>query len=286
MGIKKIAVLGAGAMGAGIAQVAAQGGYQVTIRDLQMSLVQHGLDHIHRSLDEQVVNGRISITERDAISDRISGTIDLSEIHDADMVIEAIIENASVKKQVFAELENHCSDRTILGTNTSSLSISEIASATRSPHRVIGIHFFYPVVDMQAVEVVRGLETSDETVRRTLEVTGNMGKSAILVNRESPGFVINRVLATMLNEAIWVYGEGLASAEDIDRAIKLETGMQRGPLELADLLGLDTLHEVIMSMYNEFRDPKYRPHPFFSTMVRSGHLGLKAGRGFYNYQDK
>lgn len=271
-------------MGAGIAQVAAQGGYEVTIRDLQMSLVQKGLNRIFRSLEDSVARGEMFAEERDRISARLVGTTDLVEIHDADMVIEAIIENASVKKQVFAELDSHCSENTILGTNTSSLSISEIASATKTPHRVIGVHFFYPVPAMELVEVVKGLETSEETVARTLKVTQNMGKRAIVVERESPGFVVNRILTSMLNEAIWVYGEGLASAEDIDLAIKLETGMEKGPLELADILGLDTLYSGIMALYDDFKDPKYRPHPCFSTMVKSGHLGRKTGQGFYKYK--
>lgn len=286
MVVKKIAVLGAGVMGAGIAQVAALGGYSVIIRDLQMSLVQKGLDDISQSLDKSVDRGEISSQEKEVIFGRIAGTTDLAQICDADMVIEAVIENASVKKQVFAELENHCSEHTILGTNTSSLSLSEIASATRSPQRVIGVHFLYPVPRMRIVEVVKGLETSDDTVKATLDVISNMGKTAILVERESPGYVVNRILATMINEAIWIYGEGLASAEDIDIAIKSNTGMVKGPLELADLLGLDVVYELMMSMYNEFKDSKYRPHHCFSTLVRSGHLGLKTGKGFYIYSEK
>jgi len=282
--VKRIAVLGAGAMGVGIAQVAAQGGYEVVVRDLQMTLVQRGLTRIFQSLDEAVSRGEMSAEERDNIAARLKGTTDLSDVHDADLVIEAIIENASVKKQVFAELDAHCSEKTILGTNTSSLSISEIASATRTPQRVIGVHFFYPVPEMELVEVVKGLQTSAETVERTLEVTRNMGKRAIVVERDSPGFVVNRIMASMLNEAIWVYGEGLASAEDIDLAIKLETGMAQGPLELADILGLDTLYSVIMALYEDFKDPKYRPHPCFSTMVKSGQLGRKTGQGFYIYK--
>jgi len=271
-------------MGVGIAQVAAQGGYEVVVRDLQMTLVQRGLTRIFQSLDEAVSRGEMSAEERDNIAARLKGTTDLSDVHDADLVIEAIIENASVKKQVFAELDAHCSEKTILGTNTSSLSISEIASATRTPQRVIGVHFFYPVPEMELVEVVKGLQTSAETVERTLEVTRNMGKRAIVVERDSPGFVVNRIMASMLNEAIWVYGEGLASAEDIDLAIKLETGMAQGPLELADILGLDTLYSVIMALYEDFKDPKYRPHPCFSTMVKSGQLGRKTGQGFYIYK--
>ncbi|MGI6513536.1 MAG: 3-hydroxybutyryl-CoA dehydrogenase [Syntrophomonadaceae bacterium] len=284
IGVKKIAILGAGVMGAGIAQAAVHGGYEVIIRDLQMTLVQKGLSTIYNSLKEKVQAHEITNEELELMKSRLTGTTDLTLIHDADMVIEAIIENASVKKQVFAELDNHCREDTILGTNTSTLSISEIASATKNPQRVIGVHFFYPVPAMELVEVVKGLQTSEDTVTRTLEVIGNMGKKAIVVQRESPGFVVNRILASMINEAIWVYGEGLASAEDIDTAIKLETGMKKGPLELADILGLDTLYSGIMSLYEEFKDPKYRPHPSFTTMVRSGYLGRKTGQGFYRYE--
>lgn len=283
MGIKKIAVLGAGVMGAGIAQVAAQGGYEVMIRDLRHTLVQRGLHGIEKSLDNSINNGAITTEARDQIMSRITGVTDLSEIHEADMVIESIVENMSVKKQVFAELDGIFAEDVVLATNTSSLSIAEIASGTKHKNRIIGMHFFYPVPFMSLIEVVKGIETSDQTVKRTIDVTRNMGKECILVERESPAFIVNRIIAPMINEAVGIYAEGLASREDIDQAMKLGAGMPVGPLEMADRLGVDTIYSVILNMYEEFRDSKYRPHPLLSTMMRAGHFGRKTGRGFYEY---
>lgn len=282
--IKNIAVLGAGIMGSGIAQIAAAGGYQVILRDLQASLVQKGIQNIERSLQKKIEDCLLSGEERDLILSRITGISDLSEIGGADMVIEAIIENLSVKKQVFAELDSFCSDSAVLATNTSSLSISEIASATKHPERVIGMHFLYPVPVMKITEVVKGIDTSDETVQRTMQVIGNMGKTGILVRRDSPGYVVNRIMAPMLNEAIGVYAEGMASVEDIDTAMKLGAGFPLGMLEFMDRVGLDTVYDSIMVLYNGFRDPKYRPHPLLCTMVGSGHYGRKTGQGFYRYE--
>jgi 3-hydroxybutyryl-CoA dehydrogenase len=273
-------------MGEGVAQVAAQGGYQVIIRDLQRSLIDKGLHGIEKSLLKSVAENELASEEKDRIMSRITGVTDLSEVRDADMVIEAIIENLSIKKQVFAELDNLCSDQAILATNTSSLSITEIASATKHPERVIGMHFFYPVPSIKLVEVVKGIETSAPTVERTLEVVENMGKKCILVERDSPGFVVNRILAPMINEAIWVYGDGLASKEDIDLAMKLILDLPQGPLELADEMGLDSIYSVVLLLYNEFRDPKYRPHPLLANLVKSGHCGRKVGKGFYNHNHK
>lgn len=281
--MKTIAVLGAGTMGAGIAQAAAQGGFHVIMRDLQMSIVRRGIESIERSLELEASRGLITEGEREAILSRITGVTELSEIKEADMVIEAIIENLAIKKQVFTELDNLCPKETILATNTSSLSISEIASVTSRPHKVIGMHFFYPVAGNPIVEVIKGMETSEETTRTTLEVVKKMGKESVLVEKDTPGFVVNRILLAMLNEAICVLGEGVAKAEEIDKAMRLRIGMEQGPLEIADSIGLDSVYSMLLVLLNEFRDAKYRPHPLFSTLVRAGRLGQKTKKGFYDY---
>lgn len=281
--MKRVAVLGAGIMGAGIAQVAAEGGYEVILRDLQMSLVNEGIKTITRNLENAIKKGRIDLEKKCEVLERIHGTTDLAELNRADLVIEAVIENMAIKKQIFTELDNKCGPDTILGTNTSSLSITEIASVTRHKERVLGMHFFNPVPSMKLVELVRGLETSDKTVNVARHFAANVGKDPIVVNRENPGFIVNRILVPYLNEAITAYGEGLASREEIDKAMKLGAGMPMGPLELADMIGLDTLYAIVLVFYEEFKDPKYRPHPVFATMVRAGYYGRKSGKGFYDY---
>lgn len=281
--MKKVAVLGAGIMGAGIAQVAAQGGYQVLLRDLQQSIVQDGLRTVEKNLDKAIARKKIESKQRDDILSRITTCTDLAEVHDADLVIEAVVENMAVKKQIFAELDHLCQPHTLLATNTSSLSITEIASATRRQDKVLGMHFFNPVPVMKLVELVRGMETSHETIETARQFTRQIGKEEVIINRDSPGYIVNRILVPYINEAIFIEGEGLASPEAIDLAMKLGAGMPMGPLELADMIGLDIIYAVILVFYNEFRDPKYRPHHLLSTMVRAGYLGRKSGRGFYNY---
>lgn len=281
--MKKVAVLGAGIMGAGIAQVAAQGGYQVLLRDLQHSIVQDGLRTVEKNLDKAIARKKIESKQRDDILSRITTCTDLAEVHDADLVIEAVVENMAVKKQIFAELDHLCQPHTLLATNTSSLSITEIASATRRQDKVLGMHFFNPVPVMKLVELVRGMETSHETIETARQFTRQIGKEEVIINRDSPGYIVNRILVPYINEAIFIEGEGLASPEAIDLAMKLGAGMPMGPLELADMIGLDIIYAVILVFYNEFRDPKYRPHHLLSTMVRAGYLGRKSGRGFYNY---
>jgi 3-hydroxybutyryl-CoA dehydrogenase len=284
--MKKIAVLGAGIMGAGIAQVAAEAGYSVILRDLQNSLVRDGLTTIENNLDEMIMKGELDKDTRSAILNRIQGTIDLAELKDVDLVIEAVVENIAVKKQIFTELDNICSEDTILATNTSSLSITEIASSTRRSDRILGLHFLNPVSQMKLVELVKGMETSDATVNIAGEFVTRIGKEYLVVNRESPGFIVNRILVPYINEAIFVYGEGLADQVSIDKAMKLGAGMAMGPLEMADMIGLDTLYAVLLVLYKEFRDPKYRSHTILSTMIRAGYLGKKSGKGFYDYEPK
>jgi len=280
--VKKIAVLGAGIMGAGIAQVAAQAGYAVILRDLQMSLVKDGLQTIEDNLDRFIKKGKLEPAEKQTIITRIHGTIDLAELNDVDLVIEAVVENMAVKRQIFAELDNICPAHTILATNTSSLSITEIASATNRQDKVMGMHFFNPVPSMKLVELIRGMETSDHTVDEARVFIQQIGKENVLINRESPGYIVNRILVPYINEAIWLYGEGIEK-EVVDQAMTMGAGMPLGPLKMADMIGLDTLYSVILAFYNEFRDSKYRPHTIFSTMVRAGYYGKKSGQGFYKY---
>ncbi len=281
--VKKIAVLGAGIMGAGIAQVAAQAGFEVILRDLQISLVNDGMKTIADNLNKLVARGSLEAKEIPGILSHLHGTIDLAELKDVDLVIEAVVENVAVKRQIFAELDNICPAHTILATNTSSLSITEIAASTRRPEKVLGIHFLNPVPYIKLVELIKGMETSDETVDIARCFVDSIGKENVLLNRESPGFIVNRILLPYINEAIWLYAEG-TDIESIDQAMILGAGMSQGPLQQADMIGLDNLHAVMLGFYNEFRDPKYRPHPVFSTMVRAGYYGKKTGKGFYTYK--
>jgi len=281
--MKTVAILGSGIMGAGIAQVAAQAGLSVILRDLQMGIVKDGLVTIEQNLDKMIKRGSLLADEKPKILDRINVTTDLTDVQNSDLVIEAVVENMAVKKQIFAELDNICSDHTILATNTSSLSITEIAASTKRPDRVLGMHFFNPVPQMRLVELVKGMETSDQTINIARSFTNLIGKDEVVVNRESPGFIVNRILMPFMNEAIFIYGDGLASPEEIDTAMKLGAGMPMGPLELADMIGLDIVHAAILVFYNEFRDPKYRPHTILSTYIRAGYYGRKSGKGFYDY---
>ncbi len=281
--VEKIAVLGAGIMGAGIAQAAAMGGYDVILRDLQMHLVKDGLNTIETTLSKMVNRGIITEEDKGKAINNIRGTTDLSDLRDADLVIEAVVENMSVKKQIFAELDSLCGANTILATNTSSLSITEIAATTERTDKVLGMHFFNPVHLLKLVEVIKGLETSDDTVQKAMAFCTKIGKRSVLVQRESPGYIVNRILLPYINEAIFIYAENLAEKEAIDTAIKLGLGMDLGPLELADKMGLDNLYRTIIGFNDEFRDSKYRPHPLLATMIRGGHLGVNSGKGFYEY---
>lgn len=281
--MKTVAVLGAGIMGAGIAQVAAQGGYRVLLRDLQMTLVNEGIKTINNNLDKLMKKGIIDDNDKEYTLSRIKGVTDLSLLKDADLVIEAVVENMAIKKQIFSELDNMCKDSVVLATNTSSLSITEIASVCKNPDRVLGMHFFNPVPMMKLVEIVKGIKTSDKTVSLSIEFLKQINKEYIVVEKERPGYIVNRVLVPYINEAIFIYAEGLADADAIDSAMKLGAGMPVGPLELADKIGLDTLYSALLAFYGEFKDPKYRPHPHLATMIRAGYLGEKTGQGFYIY---
>jgi 3-hydroxybutyryl-CoA dehydrogenase len=283
MKIKKVCVLGAGIMGSGIAQVVAAAGFDVNMRDIEDHFVEKGLATIKFHLDRAVEKEKIEAKEAKATMGRIKGTTDLKDAAaEVDLVIEAVVENMRVKKEVFAELDVFCKPNAILASNTSGLSITEIASATNRPDKVLGVHFFNPAPVMQLVELIRGYVTSDDTLTTTKTFIEKLGKTAIEVE-EAPGFAVNRILCPMINEAIFVYSEGIANAEDIDQAMVLGANHPMGPLALADLVGLDTLLAVLDGLHQELGEDKYRPAPLLRKMVRAGHLGRKSGRGFYDY---
>ena len=280
--MKKIFVIGAGTMGAGIVQAFAQKGYEVIVRDIKDEFVDRGIAGINKSLSKLVAKGKVTEEFKEEVLSRITGTTDLSMAADCDLVIEAAVENMAIKKEIFAELDKICKAETILASNTSSLSITEVASATNRPDRVIGMHFFNPATIMKLVEVIRGMATSQETFDKVKELSVAIGKEPVEV-AEAPGFVVNRILIPMINEAVGIYAEGVASVEDIDTAMKLGANHPMGPLALGDLIGLDVCLAIMDVLYSETGDTKYRAHSLLRKYVRAGWLGRKSGRGFYNY---
>ena len=281
-GIKKIAVIGAGTMGNGIAQVSALVGLNVVMRDVEVRFVEKGLATIDKSLSKFAEKGKITEEEKQEALGRIEGTTDLNKVADADFVIEAIIENTDVKKELFKKLDRLTRDDVILASNTSSIPITEIGAATGRPDKVIGMHFFNPVPLMRLVEVIRGYATSDETTAVVMELARKVGKTPVEAN-DSPGFISNRILMPMLNEAIFAYSEGVGDVDAIDSVMKLGMNHPMGPLQLADYIGLDVVLYIMNVLYDGFKDPKYRAAPILRKMVAAGHLGKKTGKGFYEY---
>ena len=282
MDVKRIGVIGAGTMGRGIAQVCAASGFDVVMSDISADAVAAGLAAIEKQLARAVEKERMSAAEKDAVLSRIETATGIEAMAGVDVCIEAATENPGVKLELFRDLESVCREDAILASNTSSISLTKIAGACARPERVIGMHFFNPVPLMKLVELIRAMQTSDATFEAAKALADRLGKTAVAV-ADSPGFVVNRMLVPMINEAVYVYSEGLASAEEIDLAMQLGLSHPIGPLRLADLIGIDVCLYVMDVMYREFSDSKYRPCPLLRKMVDAGRLGRKSGRGFFEY---
>ena len=282
MDIKKVMVIGAGQMGNGIAQVSAQTGWETIQYDINMELVNKGIAVIDKNLSRNVSKGKMAEDEKNAILGRVKPSVSLGDAADCDLIIEAIIENFAIKEKVFKELDRITPAHTILATNTSSLPITRIAAVTSRPEKVIGMHFMNPVPVMKLVEIIRGLATSDEVYEIIEKASIQMGKVPVWC-QDVPGFVSNRVLQVMINEALWELYEGVAPAENIDNIRKLGMNHPMGPCSLADLIGLDTVLSILNVMYEGYGDPKYRPSPLLKQYVQAGWLGRKTGKGIYDY---
>lgn len=279
----RIAVIGAGTMGSGICQILAENGHDLFLTEMNAGLVTSGISKIEKGYDRNVKKEKMTEEAKQAALARITGVEGVANLPvDLDLVIEAIVENLDVKKKVYIELDQVCGPQTILATNTSALSISEIAAVTRRPEKVVGMHFFNPVPVMKLVEVIKGAVTSEETFKTVYDLAAALGKSPVEI-QEAPGFVVNRILIPMINEAAYILLEGISSAADIDKAMKMGAGHPMGPLELADMIGLDVCLSIMETLYEEFGDSKYRPCPLLRKMVRANHLGRKTGRGFFTY---
>ena len=280
--IQTVGIIGAGTMGNGIAQICAAAGLSVVMVDISDAAVNRGISTVGGSLERLVKKEKMSAADREAALSRITGTTDRAKLADCDLVIEAATENEELKVKILKDLCATLSPRTLVATNTSSISITKLAAATDRPDRFIGMHFFNPVPVMALLELIRGLQTSDDTHAKALDFAKRVGKVAITA-KNSPGFAVNRILCPMINEAIFALQEGIATAEEIDAGMKLGCNHPIGPLALADLVGLDTLLSVMEVFYKGFNDPKYRPAPLLREMVDAGHLGRKTGQGFYTY---
>jgi 3-hydroxybutyryl-CoA dehydrogenase len=277
-----IGVIGAGTMGNGIAQICASAGLQVTMIDISEAAVEHGLRAVSFSLDRLVKKEKLTLADRDAALARIKGSMHYEDLATCGMVIEAATENLDLKLRIVRQIDTIVAKDAVIATNTSSISITQLAAVVSHPERFIGVHFFNPVPLMALVELIRGLQTSDDTHAKALALCKAIGKSPITV-KNNPGFVVNRILCPMINEAIFTLQEGLATAEDIDNGMKLGCNHPIGPLALADMIGLDTMLAIMQVFYEGFNESKYRPAPLLKEMVAAGYLGRKSGRGFYHY---
>jgi len=280
--IETVGIIGAGTMGNGIAQISAAAGLPVVMVDISDAAVSRGVATIGGSLDRLVKKEKMTAADRDAVLARVTATTDNSKLSSCDLVIEAATENEQLKIKILKDLCAHLQPRALVATNTSSISVTRLAAATDRPDRFIGMHFFNPVPVMQLLELIRGLQTSDDTHAKALVFAQRVGKVAVTA-KNSPGFAVNRILCPMINEAVFALQEGIATAEEIDAGMKLGCNHPIGPLALADMIGLDTMLSVMEVFYTGFNDPKYRPAPLLKEMVDAGHLGRKTGRGFYEY---
>jgi 3-hydroxybutyryl-CoA dehydrogenase len=282
MKINKVGVLGAGLMGSGIAEVCARAGYPTIVREVSDDLVKKGVGRVESSLAKAVERGKLAAADRDAARSRLTATTRVDELAGCDLVIEAVVENLDAKKELFAELDRICGDSAIFCSNTSSLTITELAAATRRPDRFAGLHFFNPVPVMKLVEVVRTIATSDDTIETLLEFSRSLGKEPVLA-KDNSGFIVNRLLVPYLLDAVRALEEGVGSREDIDRGMELGCGHPMGPLKLLDFVGLDTTYAIAEIMFAEYREKRFAPPPLLKRMVLAGRYGRKSGRGFYEY---